>query len=118
MSLRAGALWGFFVPGASKIDPGFFGKRRVERILKIGVDPLVAPKQAPRMNPTDFANACSARLDLWLPASGGTETPFFSRSGAKLLYCFNPRLGKHAYLRVDGDVILSDAEASFHLALN
>lgn len=87
-------------------------------MLKKGVDQLVGCSQPPRMNPTDFANACSARRDLWLPASGGTETPFLSRSGAKLLYCFNPRLGKHAYLRVDGDVILSDAEASFHLALN
>ena len=61
--------------------------------------------------------AVSAFADRWVPACGGTETPFFARSGAKLLYVFNPRTGKHAYLRVDGDIILTDEEASLHLAL-
>jgi hypothetical protein len=65
-----------------------------------------------------FTAACEARRDIWLPASGGTEVPFFSRSGAKLLYCYNPKLDRHAYLRVDGDTILSDDEAAMHLALN
>jgi len=65
-----------------------------------------------------FSAACSVRKDIWLPASGGTETPFFARSGAKLLYCYNPKLDRHAYLRVDSDLILSDEEAAMHLALN
>lgn len=47
----------------------------------------------------------------WVPASGGTETPFRTRGGATLLYCFNPRSGKHAYLDVGSDLILTDEEA-------
>lgn len=49
--------------------------------------------------------------DNWIPACGGTETPFKSRSGITLLYCWCPNTGKHAYLNCDTDIILSDAEA-------
>lgn len=48
----------------------------------------------------------------WVPANGGTETPFVSRSGRRLLYCWQPVTGRHAYLDCDSDVILSDAEAA------
>jgi len=65
----------------------------------------------------EFKAAAAARADRWVPASGGTETPFFARSGAKLLYVFNPRTGKHAYLHMGSDLVLSDEEASIHLAL-
>lgn len=51
----------------------------------------------------------------WFPASNGTETPFVARSGARLLYCYQPRSGKHAYLDLGTDLILSDAEARLHL---
>jgi hypothetical protein len=47
----------------------------------------------------------------WLPACGGTETPFTSRSGLRLLYCWQPSTGKHAYLNCDTDIILTDEEA-------
>jgi len=59
-----------------------------------------------------------ARLDAWkaeghwVPASGGTETPFKTRTGATLLYCYCPRSGKHAYLDCGSDIILTDAEAA------
>lgn len=53
-----------------------------------------------------------SRKDIWIPASGGTETPFISRSGRKLLYCWNPGQDKHAYLDMGTDTILSDAEAA------
>lgn len=53
--------------------------------------------------------------DEWLPASGGTETPFTARSGTRLLYCWNPKLKKHAYLNLDTDTILTDEEARTHL---
>jgi len=53
-----------------------------------------------------------SRKDIWIPASGGTETPFISRSGRKLLYCWNPGQDKHAYLDMGTDTILTDAEAA------
>jgi len=62
-----------------------------------------------------FANACASNADIWLPASNGTEEPFVSRSGKKLLYCFNPREGRHAYLDMSCDMILSDNEAQLAL---
>ncbi len=46
-----------------------------------------------------------------MPACGGSETPFKTRSGARLLYCFNHAEGRHAYLNVDTDVILTNEEA-------
>lgn len=47
----------------------------------------------------------------WYPASGGTETEFVTRGGHRLLYCWQPSTGKHAYLNLDTDIILSDDEA-------
>lgn len=52
-----------------------------------------------------------SRKDVWIPASGGTETPFISRSGRKLLYCWNPGQDRHAYLDMGTDTILTDEEA-------
>jgi hypothetical protein len=52
----------------------------------------------------------------WVPACGGTETPFLSRSGLRLLYCWQPRSGKHAYLDVNTDMFLTDEEARAALA--
>lgn len=51
----------------------------------------------------------------WTPASGGTEEVFKSRTGKRLLYCWQQTTGKHAYLDVDSDLILSDEEARMHL---
>lgn len=48
----------------------------------------------------------------WVPACGGTETPFVSRSGLRLLYCYQASTGRHAYLNCDTDVILTDEEAN------
>jgi hypothetical protein len=53
----------------------------------------------------------------WFPANGGTETPFTSRSGKRLLYVWQPRTGNHAYLDLGSDVILSDEQASAALML-
>lgn len=47
----------------------------------------------------------------WFPASGGTETPFVSRSGARLLYCYQPSTGRHQYLNCDTDIFLTNEEA-------
>ena len=63
----------------------------------------------------EFDAAVANRKDVWVPACGGTETPFKTRSGKTLLYCFNPYLGKHAYLDCGSDMILSDEEAQAFL---
>jgi hypothetical protein len=54
--------------------------------------------------------------DDWIPACNGTEVPFTSRTGMRLLYCWQPSTGKHAYLNLDTDIILTDEEASAALA--
>ena len=47
----------------------------------------------------------------WIPACNGTETPFMTRTGYRLLYCWQPTTGKHAYFNCDTDMILTDDEA-------
>lgn len=51
----------------------------------------------------------------WVPAAGGTETPFRTRSGRKLLYVYQRSTGHHAYLDVETDLILSNEEAQLAL---
>lgn len=53
----------------------------------------------------------------WVPANGGTETPFVTRNKRRLLYCWQPSSGKHAYLDLDTDLILSDEEAQAALGI-
>jgi hypothetical protein len=48
----------------------------------------------------------------WEPACNRTEVPFTSRSGLRLLYCYQATTGKHAYLNCDTDIILTDDEAT------
>jgi hypothetical protein len=55
--------------------------------------------------------------DSWVPACGGTEVPFKSRSGKRLQYVWQPSTGQHAYLDVDSDIILSDEQAEAALAM-
>lgn len=64
---------------------------------------------------TEYAIAMAGREDKWVPACGGSETPFTARSGKRLLYCFNPAVYKHAYLDLDTDTILTNEEALAHL---
>lgn len=45
----------------------------------------------------------------WIPACGGTETEF-TMNGTRLLYCWQPTSGKHAYLNLDTDMIMSDED--------
>jgi hypothetical protein len=53
----------------------------------------------------------------WIPACNGTETPFHTRSGRRLLYCWQPSTGKHAYLDCETDLILDDSQAANYLQL-
>jgi len=56
--------------------------------------------------------------ERWVPASGGTETPFKSRSGVTLLYVWEVNSGRHAYLNVDTDMILTQEDADAALCLS
>ncbi len=51
----------------------------------------------------------------WVPACGGTEVPFTTRGGRRLLYCYQATTGRHAYLDLGTDLILSDEEAELVL---
>lgn len=44
-----------------------------------------------------------------IPACGGTEQPFMCR-GYRLLYCWDTGTGKHHYVNLDTDLILSNEE--------
>ena len=52
----------------------------------------------------------------WLPACGRTEVSFLTRTGYRLLYCWQPSTGRHAYLNCDTDIMLTDDEARMILA--
>ncbi len=58
-----------------------------------------------------FDAMCRAMRDAWLPACGGSEVPFSTRNGYRLLYCYNPASGQHAYLDCNTDVILTFEES-------
>lgn len=49
----------------------------------------------------------------WLPACGGTETPFHTRTGYRLLYCYQPSTGRHAYINLDTDIAIDDSDLRF-----
>jgi hypothetical protein len=51
------------------------------------------------------AKQAKAEQGNWIPANNGTETPFLTRSGRRLLYCWQQSTGKHAYLNCDTDLI-------------
>jgi hypothetical protein len=55
--------------------------------------------------------AVRERADRWVPANGGLEEPFVRR-GFRLLWCFNPAQGRHAYIDLDRDTEVSAAEAA------
>ena len=65
------------------------------------------------MTVTEILDARQKKADNgpWVPGCGGTETPFFARNGTRLLYCWQPSTGRHAYLDMGSDLILSDEEA-------
>lgn len=56
-----------------------------------------------------------AAQGAWVPANAGTETPFLTRSGRTLLYCWQQTTGRHAYLDCGTDIILSDEDAALAL---
>jgi hypothetical protein len=71
------------------------------------------------MTLVDAIEASEARKaqGAWVPACGGTEVPFTTRTGARLLYCWQPSTGRHAYLDCGTDLFLTDEEAARALAM-
>lgn len=63
------------------------------------------------------ARAAKAADGSWLPACGGTEVPFTTRTGRRLHYLWQPTTGRHAYLDCGADLILSDDDAREALAV-
>lgn len=53
----------------------------------------------------------------WVPAWGGTEVPFTTRTGRRLLYCYQASTGNHAYLDLGSDIILTDEDAQIALGV-
>ena len=66
------------------------------------------------VNPATWANAA---WDAWVPACGGTEVEFTTRTGRRLLYVYNRAEQRHAYLDLGSDLILSDEEARLAIAI-
>jgi hypothetical protein len=58
------------------------------------------------------APASTDSREQWIPASGGTETPFKARNGMTLLYMWNKLTGEHAYLNTGTDIFLTNEEAA------
>jgi hypothetical protein len=56
--------------------------------------------------------------DHWIPACGGTEMPFETRTGRVLQYLWNPGTGEHAYIDVRTDIILTNEEAQIALGMS
>ena len=59
----------------------------------------------------------AAEQGNWFPACDGTEVPFTARTGKRLLYCYQPSTGNHAYLDLGSDIILTDEEANLALGV-
>ena len=53
----------------------------------------------------------------WYPACGGTEEPFQSRTGKRLMYVWCPITNRHAYLDMGSDILLSNEEANVAMGL-
>lgn len=64
-----------------------------------------------------FQRACDEGWDCWIPACGGTEVPFPTKSGRRLLYAFNPWSGKHAFIDVEADRVLTEEEVRAALGM-
>lgn len=55
--------------------------------------------------------------DNWIPACGGTEVPFVTRTGRTLQYMWNTVTGEHAYYDVRGDIFLDNEDARLALGV-
>jgi hypothetical protein len=70
-----------------------------------------AEERLKQVEAAKHAKASSSDGGDWVPAAGGTEEPFLTRGGRRLQYVWQPETGRHAYLDLETDLILSDEEA-------
>lgn len=70
----------------------------------------------PKVDDMPLAKQDASQGD-WVVASNGKEEVFTTRTNRRLLYCWQPLTGNHAYLDVDADIILTDEEAQSALAI-
>lgn len=82
-------------------------KVKSKRRPGIVAEPYVGETLADRLAAAEYRRS----QGNWIPAGGGTEVPFTSRSGRRLQYVWQPSTGKHAYLDMGADMILSDDDA-------
>jgi len=60
----------------------------------------------------EFEAALAANADRWVPACGGTETEYNHPTyGCRVLYCWNPRQNRHAYINLDTDMVIERTPA-------
>lgn len=55
----------------------------------------------------EYWQAVEQKLDKWVPACAGTETPF-QHERNEWLYVFNPASQKHGYLNLRTDIVTDD----------
>lgn len=72
--------------------------------------PLDSPLDPHPTYGTNHLSFATSYSSPWVPACGGTEAPF-TVNGRRLLYCWQPSTGRHAYMDLGTDMILSDEEA-------
>jgi hypothetical protein len=114
-----------FLRDAGMVPEGSRAKRRRGRKRVPGTTYPRSPRKVPASRRRRLAagrtppETCASprrvgrgRSDDWFPASGGSEEPFTTRMRRRLLYVWQPSTGRHAYLDMDRDVILSDEEVS------
>lgn len=83
------------------------------RKFRLEPDP---PKTPEPVVPLMASGVDARRSDgYWVPGCNETEVPFHTRTGYRLLYCWNPITKQHAYLDLGRDMILSDDEARMAL---
>ena len=85
------------------------------RLLDLGTEPKLLPITKTATFAAQIAHA--EHTGDWIAACGGTETPFTSRTGRRLLYVWQPKTGNHAYLDLGTDLILDDAEAQLAMGM-
>ena len=60
----------------------------------------------------EYNYARVAKRDCWVAAGGGREVEMTDRMGRRVLYCYNFATGRHAYLNLDNDMIMTDEEVA------
>ena len=63
-----------------------------------------------------YTAAIASNADTWVSACQGTERPFTGRAGVRMLYCYNPKQVRHAYINLDTDIEMTNEEVDANLA--